>query len=189
MSGLQKQFMLLVWRFQQVNSMVIIVGLSMTLTLQLYPYVGWRFSAIGLTSKHDWLIMLILFIFTFSAAIIFGMIYDVVLKLWIPQSVVTIERQPYAKEKNAAKTILNRKFFYIPMLRKAGLEREADFNLKWIEHNMEEDKILREDVNRIIQWINEYKLKSEDERWMKDLEEIVNKPYAPKPKTAIKKMR
>jgi hypothetical protein len=189
MVDIQKGFMLLVWRFQQVNSMIIIIGLSMTLTLQLYPYVGWRFYSIGLTSEHDWLIMLIMFSTIFAAAVVFGIIYDVILKLWIPQSVVTIERQPYAKEKFAAKSILNRQYFFIPMLRKVGLEQEAEFNSKWIERNLDEDPNTRKDVDRIVQWINEYKLKPADQRWLKDLEEIMNKPYSPKSKSAIKKMR
>jgi hypothetical protein len=183
----KKGAMLVVWRFQQVNSLVIIVGLSMTLTLQVYPYVGWWFESMGIPHKLDWLIMIIIFGLTFTGAVIFGILYDVVFKLWIPQMVVTTERTPYAKEKMAAKPLLNKRYFFIPMLRQAGLKNEAAFNTMWIERNLKEDKILKRDVEKIIAWVNEYELKPADKRWLKDVEKIMNKPYAPKSETALKK--
>ena len=63
--------MLLIWRFQQVNSMIIIVGLSMTLTLQIYPYISWRFYFL-IDPELDWLIILVIFIIIFSGAVIIG---------------------------------------------------------------------------------------------------------------------
>lgn len=187
MVSIKKSLMLLVWRFQQINSLIIIVGLSMTLTLQVYPYIGWRFAGLGIPSKMDWLIMIIIFVIIFACAVFVGIIYDVVLQLWIEQQVVTIERQPYAKEKFPPKSILNRQYFYIPLLKKVGLENEAEFQAKWTERNMQEDPILRKDVNRVVDWINQYKLKPEDKRWMQDLEKIMNKPYSPKAEGVLKK--
>ncbi len=186
MGGLKKSLMLTVWRFQQINSMIMIIGLSLTLTLQLLPFVGWRFHQWGIPASHNWLIVLIIFLIIFSSAVIIGLLYDVVLKLWIQQQTIMVERQPYAKEKMAAKAILNRKYFWIPMLKKAGLENEAEFSAKWAEHNMQVDPILRKDVNRVIQWINEYELKPADERWLKDLEQILKKSYSPTTKDVIK---
>jgi hypothetical protein len=179
MADFKKGLMLLIWRFQQVNSMVIIIGLSMTLTLQIYPYIGWRFYFL-ISSELDWLIILVIFIIIFSGAVFVGILYDTIFKLWIQQQVVTIERNPFAKEKITAKTVLNKKYFWIPMLQKAGLESEAKLMNKWVEKNMEQDPILRRDVNRVIQWINEYKLKPADKRWLKDIESILNKEYSPK---------
>ncbi|MFW9879047.1 MAG: hypothetical protein ACFFG0_38700 [Candidatus Thorarchaeota archaeon] len=187
MAGIKKGLMLLVWRFQQVNSMIVIIGLSLTLTLQILPFVDWRFHKLGITSDYNWVIVLILFLIIFSGALIVGIIYDAVLKLWIQQQTVTIERQPYAKEKLAAKALLNRKYFWIPMLKKAGLEKEAEFSDKWVEHNMKTDANLRKDVNRVIQWINEYELKPADERWLKDIEEVLKKSYSPDSKSVLKK--
>ncbi len=179
--------MLLVWRFQQINSMIMIIGLSLTLTLQIFPFVGWRFHKLGIPGTYNWLIVLIIFLIIFSGAVIVGIIYDVVFKLWIQQQTIIVERQPYAKEKLAAKLVINRKYFWEPLLRKTGLENEAEFSAKWVEHNMEIDPILRKDVNRVIQWINEYKLKPADKRWLKDLEEIMNKSYSPKTKDVLTK--
>jgi hypothetical protein len=186
MGGIKKSMMLVVWRFQQVNSMIMIIGLSLTLTLQILPFVDWRFHRIGFTAEYNWLIVLIIFLIIFSGAVIVGIIYDVILKLWIQQQTIVVERQPYAKEKLAAKALLNRKYFWIPMLKKAGLDNETEFSAKWVEHNMETDPILRKDVNRVIQWINEYKLQPEDKRWLKDLEQILKKPYSIKTKDVIK---
>lgn len=175
MAGLKKGFMLLVWRFQQVNSLVIIIGLSTTLTLQIFPYVGWRFVELGIPKELDWLIILIIFGIIFSGAIFVGIVYDSILKLWIQHQVVVMERNPYAREKIVAKGIINRQYFNIPMLRKGNLTADAEFNEQWVERNMQEDPILRKDVYNIIDWVNEYKLKPEDERWLKDLDKIEKK--------------
>lgn len=187
MADIKKGLMLLIWRFQQVNSMIIIIGLSMTLTLQIYPYVGWRFVNLGIPANWDWLIIILLFIIIFSGAVFVGVIYDSIFKLWIQQQVVTIERQPYAKEKIAAKGVLNRKYFFIPMLYKAGSTLEAEFQEQWVEKNLENDPILRKDVERVIAWINEYKLKPEDKRWLKSIEELNKKSYSPKAKKVLNK--
>ena len=186
MVNVKKPLMLMVWRFQQINSMIIIVGLTLSLTFQVYPYIGWRFVKLGISQDHDWLIMLIIFLIIFTFAVFVGMIYDSILKLWIQQAVVTIERQPYAKEKFVAKGLINRQFMWIPLLRKANLKTEEEFNIKWNERNMEDDPNLRKDVYRVIDWVNNYKLQPADKRWLKDLEEIVKKPYAPKTKDLIK---
>ncbi len=179
MAKIKKGMMLTLWRFQQINSLIIIIGLSMTLTLQIYPYVGWRFEVLGIPHNLDWLIMLILFILIFLSAVFVGIIYDTIFKLWIQQQIVTIERQPYAKEKLTPKTILNRKYSWIPLLKKAGLESEAEFQEKWIEKNMEVDPIMRRDVDRVIAWIHGYKLKPADKRWLHDLEKLTEKKYSP----------
>ena len=189
MGGFKKSLMLLVWRFQQINSMIMIIGLSLTLTLQILPYVDWRFHRLGIPASYNWLIVLIIFLIIFFGAVIVGIIYDVVLKLWIQQQTIMIERNPFAKERLAAKAVLNRQYFWVPMLKKAGLEHEAEFSAKWAEHNMETDPILRKDVNRVIQWINEYKLKPADKRWLKDVEQLLKKSYSPKTKDVVKKMR
>jgi hypothetical protein len=187
MAGIKKSLMLLVWRFQQINSMILIIGLSLTLTLQSYQYVSWRFVELGIPARLDWLIMLIIFIIIFSCAIIVGIIYDSIMKLWIQQSVVMVERNPFAKEKIAAKGIVNRKYFFIPLMEKLNLKNEVKFSNKWIERNLEEDPILRKDVYRVINWINKYKLKPEDKRWLEDVEKILKKNYAPKAEDIIKK--
>lgn len=180
MAGIKKAAMLLVWRFQQINSMIIIIGLSLTLTFQVYPLIGWRFvDFLKIPAELDWLIILIIFIIIFAGAVIIGIIYDTILKLWVQQSVVVQERTPYAKEKITAKGMLNRQYFWIPMLKSIKLDNEVEFNLRWMERNMEEDPILQKDVNRVISWINQYKLKPEDKRWLKDLKKILDKSYAP----------
>jgi hypothetical protein len=187
MSNVKKGLMLLVWRFQQINSLIIIVGLALTLTLQIYPYIGWRFEVLGIPHDWDWLIILIIFIIIFSGAVIIGILYDTVFKFWIQQQVVIIERNPFAKEKMPPKGILNRRYFWIPILRKTGLTREAEVMNSWVEKNMDSDPLVRKDVDRVIRWINEYELKPADKRWLKDVESIVYKHYAPNTKDIIKK--
>ena len=180
MVNIKKSLMLLVWRFQQVNSMILIVGLSMTFTLQIFPHVDDWFVSIGIPRKLDWLIMLIVFIIVFACAVLCGIIYDTVLKLWIQQSIVNVERQPYAKERLKPKMVLNMRYFWMPMLKSTKCDAEAKFTTKWVEHTMKTDKTLRNDTERIIDWINEYELKPEDKRWLKQLEKVTNSSAAPK---------
>ena len=187
MSNVKKSLMLLVWRFQQINSMVIIVGLAFTLTLQIYPYIGWRFVELGIPYDWDWLIILIIFVIIFSGAVFVGILYDTVFKFWIQQQVVIVERNPFAKEKIAPKGVLNKRYFWVPMLRKSGLDHEADFMTSWVEKNLDESPLVRKDVQRVVKWINEYELRPADKRWLKDVETLVYKTYAPKNKDVIKK--
>ena len=161
MSVLKKGFMLMVWRFQQVNSMILIVGLSLTLTFQLYPHVDDWFVSFGIPRKLDWLIMLIIFIILFGGALLCGIIYDVLLKLWIQQQVVTIERQPYAKEKMNAKEIITWRYFNIPLMKAdekildhlGKKDKELSENIKfvdnWCSYNLKQDKTLKHDVEEI----------------------------------------
>jgi len=172
MVSIKKPLMLMVWRFQQINSMIIIVGLSMTLTFQLYPYIGWRFTELGIPSKLDWLIITIIFILIFFGAVLVGIIYDVLLKLWIQSRIVQIERDPYQSEKISPKLILNFKYCFLPLVKKLKCRDETEFLTKWIERNIEDDANAHKVAMDVIKWVNEYKLKPEDVRWLDDMERI-----------------
>ncbi len=186
MAGIKKPLMLMVWRFQQVNSMIIIVGLSMTLTFQLYPYIGWRFAELGIPSKLDWLIMLIIFILIFAGAILIGFIYDVLFKLWIPSRIVQIERDPYQNEKIQPKMILNYRYTFLPLIKKSNCSSEAKFLEKWIERNLDEDENAKKVTKSVVDWVNDYELKPEDIKWLDEIERLQKKSYAPEVKDVVK---
>ena len=187
MEKLKKLMMLLVWRFQQINAMYIIIGLSFTLTLQVYPLIGWRLDNLGIPPEWDWLKIIIIFLIILSGALLIGVIYDTIFKLWIQQQVVLQEHNPYAKGKLNPKLMINMKYYWIPIVKKLGLENEGEFASKWTALNLHEDPIARKEVELISAWIHEYKLKPEDKRWLKDLEKILKKPYSPGNKAAMKK--
>ncbi len=175
-----KILMKTVWRFQQVGGIVSVALMCLNLTVPLYGYTHWRFYNIGITSKYDWLIYFILFIFTFSLALSFGIMYDRIFKLWKHHQIVAAERNPFNKGRINPNELVTWQYLFIPLLLKRGLKEEALFNLKWNEINMDLDPELRNEVFRIIDWINTYKLKDVDERWIMDITKATKRKYIEK---------
>ena len=52
---------------------------------------------------------------------------------------------------------INWQFYFIPMLRSQGRDDEADFMEKWNQRLMEENPLLKKEVDDIVKWVNEYK--------------------------------
>ena len=145
-----------------------------------YTNMGWRLVDLGIPAKLDWLIVIIIFTIIFSIAMLFGFLYDKTFKLWRHKEIVAVERNPYQKGRINAAELINWQYTVIPYLYKVGLTKEAEFNLKWNEANMERDPELRKEVYRVINLINDYKLDDVDERWLKDISEITKKKYKDK---------
>ena len=175
-----KIFMKQIWRFQQVGALVTIILVSLNITIPLYQYMGWRFGALGIPPNLDWLIILILFLLVFSVALLGGFFYDRVFKLWKHYQIVAVERSPFQKGRMMPTELLQWQYIYIPILLKHGLKKEALFNLKWNERNMEQDPELRKEIYRIQNWIKEYDMKGIDRRWLKEISEITKKKYEAK---------
>ncbi len=177
MVSVGKSVMTHIWRFQQVGGLVAVTLMCLNLTILLYAYIGWWFERIGVPHKLDWLIMIIIFTLSFTIALLFGVLYDTVFKLWRHREIVAVERNPYMKGRIKPTELVSWQYIYIPLLIKYGLKDEAIFNLKWNERNMERDPELRKDVFRMMKWINEYKLKDVDDRWICDIEDITKRKY------------
>ena len=105
----------------------------------------------------------------------FGITYDRLLQLWKEQTIVATERNPYAKNVMQPKEILHWQFFNIPLLRQLGLDKEADFYEKWNERCVAEDTLLKEEVYRIAQWVDDYKLPPPDRRILGDLKQYAHR--------------
>jgi hypothetical protein len=180
MVSLGKGLMKHIWRFQQVGGLVSVTLMCLNLTVLLYAYIAWWFESIGIPHKWDWLIMMIIFLIAFSIALLFGIVYDKVFRLWRHREVVAAERNPYMKGRIKPTELVSWQYINIPLLMKHGLKEEAEFNLKWNERNMERDPELRKDVYRMMKWINDFKLKEVDDRWLRDISEITQKKYRKK---------
>lgn len=172
-----KMFMKHVWRFQQIGGLISVILLCLNLAIPLYGYTHWRFEQLGIPKELDWLIILIIFLMAFSITLIFGFAYDRVFKLWRDKEIVMVERNPFRKGRIKPTELIDWQYMYIPLLMKHGLKDEAEFNMKWNEQNMDRDPELRKDVFRMMKWINEYKLKNMDDRWLKDISEITKRKY------------
>jgi hypothetical protein len=163
-----------IWRFQQIGGIIAVALMCLNLTVPLYEFTGWRLHFL-IPPNLDWLIYLILFLISFSIALLFGVIYDKVLKLWRHHQIVAVERNPFQKGRINPHEMVTWQYTFIPILLKNGLRDEAEFNLKWNERNIERDAELRKEVYRIIEWINAYKLKNVDDRWLSDISELTKK--------------
>ncbi len=173
MAGFGKFFMKHLWRFQQIGGLVTVILMCLNLTIPIYTYTHWRFERLGIPSRWDWLIILIIFSIVFLIALIAGYAYDKVFKLWSPQKVVGIERDPYAKGRLTPAEYWRYQYAFIPILLKSGLRAEAEFNLKWNERCLERDPDFRKDVNKIRKYVEKYKLKSVDKRWLQDISKLI----------------
>jgi uncharacterized membrane protein YraQ (UPF0718 family) len=169
-----------IWRFQQVGGLVAVALMCLNLTIPLYKEYGWILVDLGVPVELDWLIILIYFLFTFSLALLFGLVYDKVLKLWRFHQIVAVERNPFQKGKISPNELVNWQYTIIPILLKNNCKAEAEFNLKWNEQNMARDPALREEVYRILKWISYYKLKDMDDRWLAEMSEITQRKYKEK---------
>lgn len=153
-----------VWRLQQIGALYSVTMLTITITLVLYPYVSWRFvrlfERVGIPTTYDMLIMAIIFVVILTFALSFGFAYDRVLKLWVSQNKVAVERNPYAKNMMTPKEWLNWQYYFIPMLRVNGKEKEADFMEKWNLRILEEDPGLGRDVGEVMEWVRDFELPS-----------------------------
>ena len=170
MTGIKKRFMMYVWRMQQIGSLYSVFMLTLTLTLVLYPLVDWRFDALfqwlGMPTDWSFLTVGILFVLILNCALLFGFVYDRVFKLWVDQTTVAIERNPYTKNLMNPKEILNWQYFFVPMLRSSGNHCEADFMDKWNQRCLAENPMLRTEVKRILRWVEKYEMPSSENRFL-----------------------
>ena len=170
MKPLQKFGMKLMWRLQAIGALYSVVMLTITLTLVVYPYVNWRFfdvfDSIGLDfgTQSDIVITAIIFVVIVSAALTFGFVYDRILKLWKTSNQVAMERNPYAKNLMNPKEVLNWQYYFVPMLRASGCQKEAEFMEKWNQRVLNENPELKKEVAGIMKWIDAYKLPAPEKR-------------------------
>ena len=107
MAEFKKYLMKHVWRIQQIGALGSVIMISMTIALILYPMVQWRFVELGIPGEWDWLIILILWFMVMGTVMIGGFAYDKLLRMWIPQQRVAVERNPYAKNLMTPKEVIN----------------------------------------------------------------------------------
>jgi len=176
MAAFKKGLMKYVWRLQQVAAVSGIFFWSLTLTLLLDPYSKpIIINLFNLDNSQVFIRLLLTFLIVFGGLVAFGVAYDRLLQLWKEQQIVAQERNPFAKNAMYPKEILHWQFFNIPLLRHFGMEKEAIFYEKWNERLVKEDLILKEEVFRIAQWIDEYDLPPPEKRILGDLNQYKHK--------------
>jgi hypothetical protein len=152
--GLKKWFMLQVWRLQQVAAILTLVLLALNLAIQLYDKVSWRGGLFENSYTAVPLIMLVLV----AAIWGFSVFWDLRMKMWREQMSVTMERNPYAKEKMYAKEISGYAFFWLPVLENLGktdpqAKAAADSLRSWINKALLEDPAAQAEWKELLEYI------------------------------------
>lgn len=153
--GVKKWFMLQMWRIQQVAQIITIVLLAFNLALLLQTKMDWREGTIWAdTYAGVFAIMLVLVL----AIWVFALAWDLWFKMWREQQTVLIERNPYAKEKMAAKEIVVYELFWLPVLERLGrddpeMKRAAESFRAWVGRLSKDDPILAKDIGDVYKYM------------------------------------
>ena len=168
---IKKFFMKHMWRFQQCQSIIAIIVWSLTIAGVFYDKVAPLYERWGIF-RYDqvWEGMLLLILVIMGTILLFGMVYDVYLKMWKPQQIIAVERNPYAKERQNAKEIVHWQYFHLPQFRAQAkilenqddprdrkqvteLRKYCDMINNWNTYNIRTDKKLKNDVGELIELI------------------------------------
>jgi hypothetical protein len=156
-SMLKKRFMEFMWRLQASQTIIGIIFWPLTLTGIFYPYFRDRTNNFGFGPESVLAGMLLLFSVIVLAIVTFGLAFDK-LRFWKEQNIVSIERNPYAAIKINAKEIYWMRMWALAVRANPGLspelKRELDFFDSWMDYNLKDDNVLRNEVERIKAIIN-----------------------------------
>ena len=157
---MKKGFMVQLWRIQQSQAIIGLFFWGLTLAGVFYPnYFHQHFVSLGIVRQGDYFLgTMILFLIVIGVFLLMGLIYDIVLRLWVEQSDVAVERNPYSKERLMAKDIVSWRRGNIAIMRQLAradpsIQEDIDFMEKWIDKSLATQKGLKEDVERIEAWI------------------------------------
>jgi len=150
----KKWFMLQVWRLQQVAQILTLALLALNLSLQVWGYVKWRneFLANPISGVLLILLLLALGIWTFA------ILWDIRFKMWREQQAVLIERNPYAKERMAAKEIALYEIIWMPLLERLArddpkIAAAASDLREWLSKLAKDDPVLERDLKELYEYI------------------------------------
>jgi hypothetical protein len=149
--GIKKWFMLQVWRMQQVAQIITLLLLAMNLALQLYGFMTWREGLFESPYTAIPLIVLVLVALIWG----FAIVWDLRMKMWREQVTVTMEKNPYAKEKMTSKEVAYHWLVNIPLVEKLGqtdpkMKAQAQALRAWIRAAIEKDPAMARDLDEIM---------------------------------------
>ena len=153
-NGAKKWLMLQMWRLQQVAQVLTLALMAINLSLQVWGYVKWRDEFLANSLYGPLTIVLVLAIVIWS----FAIVWDRRLKMWREQQAVLIERNPYAKERMAAKEIALYEILWMPLLERLAKDDEkiaaAAADLRdWLTKLAKDDPVLEKDLKELYEYI------------------------------------
>ena len=149
--GIKKWFMLQVWRMQQVAQIITLLLLALNLALQLYGFMTWRKGLFESPYTAIPTIVLALGLLIWG----FAIVWDLRMKMWREQVTVTMEKNPYAKEKMTSKEIAYHYVLNLPLLEMVArtdpkMKARADALKVWIKTAIEKDPAMGRDLEELM---------------------------------------
>ena len=155
----KKGLMVQLWRIQQSQAIISIFFWSLTLAGVFYKdYIHPHFVAWGIVRIEDvFLGTVILFFIIVVVFLIFGLLYDRVLRLWVEQTTVAVERNPYSKERLMPKEVVFWQRGYLSIMKEiakkdSSMQKDLDFMDKWMSKSLQEPG-LKKEVEELEQWV------------------------------------
>ncbi len=141
----KRYLMIQLWRIQQSYTLLSLFLWGAVLTFTAYPIIKepWlRFldATFGIPADAPGVVagtLLLIFLLIYGVLFAFGLVYDKYLRLWREQLDVSVERNPYAREKLMVKEILQWRHMFLPAMRALGardegVRRDVAFMESWI---------------------------------------------------------
>jgi hypothetical protein len=136
-------FLKWIWRVQQIAQVSTLVMMSISLTLQISGKIEWRFGSPYIPE-----------IFTFSllafVLLSLGYLWDRRFKMWVEQTEVVVERNPYMMFHMTAKEIVSNLVQWIPMYEKIGNQEGARVLEDWTKEAINVDPKVKPLADKII---------------------------------------
>jgi len=163
----KKFFMKHIWRFQQSQAFVSIIFWSLALAGIFYERSGYYFEKYtplsGDQNEQVGTKMLILMAMVVLLVVIFGFLYDTILRLWEQQNIVGMERNVFAQYKMNVRDLLLQKHIYIPILKSVNdgkFDSDVAFMDRWTDKILADDAIARMYYEHVTEWVE-----SDEEHW------------------------
>lgn len=156
----KKGLMIQLWRLQQSQTMISLFFWALTLAGVYYVYFHPVLVRLGLPENQVFVGIIVLFSLIIIAFLIMGLLYDRVLKLWVEQTDVAVERNPYSSKYLMPKDIMYWQRSTLPIMRglarsDPSLLKDIEFMEKWIDKSLARQKGIRENVASLESWITD----------------------------------
>jgi predicted ABC-type exoprotein transport system permease subunit len=148
--------MVFLWRVQQSQMLIGVFFWSLTLALLAYQYLAPWLAKVGIPSSAVALGILVTLLMVLGTVLTIGYAYDRVFRLWHDQTVVSYERNPFARDRLTPQMIMTYEHLYIPILEEIEERRKAgpvhSLYLKGlVRHNLEADANIKREYERLLE--------------------------------------
>lgn len=140
-------FLKWIWRVQQIAQVSTLVMMSISLTLQISSKIQWRFGSPY--APEIFTFSLLAFVF-----LSFGYLWDRIFKMWVEQTEVVVERNPYMTRHMTAKEIVSNLTMWHPVYEALKLDTSVRVIEAWVKMAIEKDPKVKPICDDLIREFN-----------------------------------